>query len=68
MKYYNPLAPKEGVSTSSTKPAIESVSSFNIEDPNTCPKCKSATVSTNLRSGERVMFCTNCRVSMAIPL
>ncbi|AQT28492.1 putative DNA ligase [Erwinia phage vB_EamM_Yoloswag] len=65
-KFFNPLAVKPTVKSTSAAQSVESVSSaFIIDNPNMCPKCNSATVATELMSGEPVMFCTNCRVSMA---
>lgn len=67
MTFYNPLFPPNEEESTSAAGAVESTSSFSVEDPNHCPKCSSATVPTFLKDGETVMFCTNCRVSMAIP-
>lgn len=70
-KYFNPLLQKQAtsVNSESTEQGNEFVSAsgaFAIENPNQCPKCRSATVQTWLMSEEPVMFCTNCRVSMAL--
>ncbi len=69
-KYYNPLAQPSSVkSQSANKEQVESTSAtFNVDNPNFCPKCGSANVPTQLLSNETVMFCTSCRVSLAIPL
>lgn len=69
-KYYNPLTVKESsVKSESSADTVESTSgAFNVDDPNVCPKCASSTVPSQLLSGEQVMFCTGCRVSLAIPL
>ncbi|WOL24588.1 DNA ligase [Yersinia phage fHe-Yen9-02] len=70
MTFYNPLFDsKEVASVSATDKPVQSESgAFHIDNPDVCPKCSSATCSTQLLSGEAVKFCTNCRVSMAIPL
>lgn len=69
-KYYNPLTAKESsVKSESSADKVESTSgAFSVSDPNVCPKCASSTVPTQLLNGEQVMFCTSCRVSLAIPL
>ena len=67
-QYYNPLA-QTSVNSKSSADTVQSTSApFNVDDPNMCPKCRSSTVPTQLLSGEQVMFCTGCRVSLAIPL
>lgn len=69
-RFFNPLKPKAEPTTvnsqSSDKEFVSASGAFAIENPNHCPKCSSATVPTPLMSGEIVMFCTNCRVSMAL--
>jgi len=69
-KFFNPLLPKTQSTTVNSHSAegefVSASGAFAIENPNQCPKCNSATVSTSLMSGENVMFCTNCRVSMAL--
>lgn len=68
-KFFNPVTDGTAVSsTSSVKDEqVQSTSAFSITDPTVCPKCDSATVESKLMSGECVRFCTNCRVSMALP-
>jgi len=67
-RFFNPLRSEKVLSTSSVKDQeVKSVSAFSITDPSVCPKCDSATVESKLLSGESVRFCTNCRVSMALP-
>ena len=69
-KFFNPLAQKAEPATvnsqSADKEFVSASGAFAIENPNHCPKCNSATVPTELMSNEIVMFCTNCRVSMAL--
>ncbi|QYW02964.1 hypothetical protein pEaSNUABM14_00005 [Erwinia phage pEa_SNUABM_14] len=68
-KFYNPLTAAETVKSQSSTDKAESTSgAFQVENPNVCPKCASSTVPTQLLDGEQVMFCTSCRVSLAIPL
>ncbi len=70
-KYHNPLLPAKETTVKSESGAstVDSTSgAFHIENPNVCPKCASSTVPTQLLDGEQVMFCTSCRVSLAIPL
>ncbi|AXG67049.1 DNA ligase [Dickeya phage vB_DsoM_AD1] len=68
-KHYNPLLDNNSVkSESGAKGTVESTSAFVVDSANYCPKCSSSTVPTKLLSGEDVMFCTGCRVSLAIPL
>lgn len=69
-RYFNPLAVQTTVNSQSNrqKDFVSASGAFAIENPNECPKCHSATVRTELMSGEHVMFCTNCRVSMALKL
>jgi len=68
-RFFNPVLEDTKVSSTSSvnKEEVKSVSAFNITDPMVCPKCSSATVESKLLSGEPVRFCTNCRVSMALP-
>lgn len=65
MQYFDPLFVKPTSESKGTE--VASQSSFSVESANVCPKCNSATVPSKLLSGEEVMFCTNCRVSLAIP-
>lgn len=70
-KYFNPLLQNTTVNSQSTDTSpqgdfVSASGAFAIDNPNECPKCRSATVQTELMSGEPVMFCTNCRVSMAL--
>ncbi|QQO90146.1 putative DNA-directed RNA polymerase [Erwinia phage pEa_SNUABM_5] len=69
-KFFNPLLPQTQPSTVKSQSAdsdfVSASGAFAIENPNQCPKCNSATVRTDLMDGENVMFCTNCRVSMAL--
>lgn len=68
-KFFNPLHVKQPTTVNSQSTDGEFVSAsgaFAIDNPNQCPKCRSATVQTELMSDEKVMFCTNCRVSMAL--
>lgn len=68
-KYHNPLVAQSSVNSESSAEKVESTSgAFNVDNPNVCPKCSSSTVPTELLNGEPVMFCTGCRVSLAIPL
>ncbi|QZE56202.1 hypothetical protein pEaSNUABM3_00005 [Erwinia phage pEa_SNUABM_3] len=68
-KHYNPLLTSNTVKSESKDSQAESTSgAFVVDSANVCPKCSSATVPTQLLSGEGVMFCTSCRVSLAIPL
>lgn len=68
-RFFNPVLDSEKVSSTSSvnKEEVKSVSAFNITDPMVCPKCSSSTVESKLMSGESIRFCTNCRVSMALP-
>ena len=68
-KFFNPVTDTKAVLSQSSvnKDTVESTSAFSITDPTVCPKCSSATVMSKLLSGEPVYFCTNCRVSMALP-
>lgn len=74
-KFYNPLFDTESdenaqvtmASKSSSKSQLSTSAAFNVESSDSCPKCKSATVPSKLISEEVVMFCTNCRVALAIP-
>ena len=70
-KFFNPLikpAPATTVNSQSADQTefVSASGAFAIDNPNQCPKCRSATVATELMDGETVMFCTNCRVSMAL--
>ncbi|UAW53123.1 hypothetical protein pEaSNUABM30_00005 [Erwinia phage pEa_SNUABM_30] len=68
-KHYNPLLNNNSVKSESGANSVESTSgAFVVASANVCPKCSSTTVPTKLLSGEDVMFCTGCRVSLAIPL
>lgn len=67
-RFYNPLTVKSEVQSVSKDSEVKSTSSFSIENPEMCPKCDIPTSQSKLRSGETVMFCTHCRVSMALPL
>ncbi|QZE57214.1 DNA ligase [Erwinia phage pEa_SNUABM_1] len=68
-KHYNPLLNNNTVKSESSATQVDSTSAaFVVESANVCPKCSSSTVPTQLLSGEGVMFCTSCRVSLAIPL
>ncbi|AWY08287.1 DNA ligase [Erwinia phage vB_EamM_Alexandra] len=67
-KHYNPLLNNSVKSESSDKSVKSTSAAFAVESANVCPKCASSTVPTQLLSGEGVMFCTGCRVSLAIPL
>lgn len=68
-KFYNPLDQKTSVKSESNANQVQSTSgAFDVDNPNVCPKCSSSTVPTQLLDGETVMFCTGCRVSLAIPL
>lgn len=69
--FFNPLLQTQPttVKSQSTDVGEDFVSAsgaFAIDNPNKCPKCTSATVQTELSSSEPVMFCTNCRVCMAL--
>ncbi len=62
--FYDPLADTTSVSSASVK----SISSeFKVVTANKCPKCDQTTVPVRLLSNEQVMYCTGCRVSLAIP-
>ncbi|QZE59922.1 hypothetical protein pEaSNUABM35_00005 [Erwinia phage pEa_SNUABM_35] len=67
-KHYNPLLSSNTVKSESSDTHQSTSAAFVVESANVCPKCSSATVPTQLLSGEGVMFCTGCRVSLAIPL
>ncbi|ARW58645.1 DNA ligase [Erwinia phage vB_EamM_Y3] len=67
-RFYNPLLETTVKSQSSADKVKSESSAFNVDNPNFCPKCASATVPTKLLDGEDVMYCTSCRVSLAIPL
>lgn len=76
-KFYNPLFDPNSEentqvtmasnSNSSAETAISSSSAFNVDNSDLCPKCKSSTVPAKLIDEEVVMFCTNCRVALAVP-
>lgn len=67
-KYINPLSvKKDNADVQSTSAAgVKSESAFNVDVSDKCPKCGSDTVLTRLHDDEPIMFCTNCRVSLAI--
>lgn len=67
-KHYNPLLNNNSVKSESAAQMESTSGAFIVESANVCPKCGSSTVPTQLLSGEGVMFCTGCRVSLAIPL
>ncbi|QZE59249.1 DNA ligase [Erwinia phage pEa_SNUABM_2] len=67
-KHYNPLLASNTVKSESSDTQQSTSGAFVVDSANVCPKCSSATVPTQLLSGEGVMFCTGCRVSLAIPL
>lgn len=74
-KFYNPLFDPNSeentqvtmASKSSAETQISSSSAFNVDNSDLCPKCQSATTPAKLIDEEVVMFCTNCRVALAIP-
>ncbi len=67
-KHYNPLLQKDTVNSESADGVQSTSGAFNVDSANVCPKCASATVPTKLLNDEPVMFCTSCRVSLAIPM
>lgn len=74
-KYFNPLFDSDGEenthtqqsSLSTSDSVVSSSSAFNVDNSDVCPKCRSTTVPAKLLDEEIVMFCTNCRVALAIP-
>lgn len=67
-KFFNPLF-DEQVATSVSSASVKSESSeFKVDNSKVCPKCGQTNVPASLLSGETVMYCTGCRVSLAMPL
>lgn len=66
-KFFNPLYENNEAASTSSASVKSTSSEFKVDSSLVCPKCGQTNVPAALLSGETVMYCTGCRVSLAIP-